>query len=155
MLAAALAAAEEQGTLMDIAVVDAGGNLKAFARMDGAWLGSIDIATTKARTARYFDLPTRGVGRAVAAGRAALRHRGLQRRPDHLPRRTAAEGRRMARSSAPSASPARRWRTTTRWRGGGGSPGWPERRADPGSAGPALLGQPSGGGGPSGGVLGD
>ena len=36
-------AAEEQGTKMDIAVVDAGGNLKAFSRMDGAWLESIDI----------------------------------------------------------------------------------------------------------------
>ena len=36
VLSAALAAAEEQGTLMDIAVVDAGGNLKAFAHMDGA-----------------------------------------------------------------------------------------------------------------------
>ena len=62
VLAASLAAAEEQGTLMDIAVVDAGGNLKAFARMDGAWLGSIDIATTKARTARFFDLPTEELG---------------------------------------------------------------------------------------------
>ena len=62
VVTAALAAAEEQGTKMDIAVVDAGGNLKAFARMDGAWLGSIDIATTKARTARYFDLPTEELG---------------------------------------------------------------------------------------------
>jgi uncharacterized protein GlcG (DUF336 family) len=62
VVTAALAAAEEQGTKMDIAVVDAGGNLKAFARMDGAWLGSIDIATTKARTARYFDLPSEELG---------------------------------------------------------------------------------------------
>jgi uncharacterized protein GlcG (DUF336 family) len=62
VLAAAMATAEEQGTLMDIAIVDAGGNLKTFARMDGAWLGSIDIATTKARTARYFDLPTEALG---------------------------------------------------------------------------------------------
>jgi uncharacterized protein GlcG (DUF336 family) len=62
VLAAAIAAAEEQGTKMDVAVVDAGGNLKAFARMDGAWLGSIDIAVTKARTARYFDLPTEELG---------------------------------------------------------------------------------------------
>ncbi len=62
VLAAAIAAAEEQGTKMDVAVVDAGGNLKAFARMDGAWLGSIDIATTKARTARYFDLPSEELG---------------------------------------------------------------------------------------------
>ena len=34
-------------TRMDIAVVDAGGNLKAFARMDGAWLGSIDISVRR------------------------------------------------------------------------------------------------------------
>jgi uncharacterized protein GlcG (DUF336 family) len=62
VLSAALAAAEEQGTRMDIAVVDAGGHLKAFARMDGAWLGSIDIALAKARTARYFDLPSEELG---------------------------------------------------------------------------------------------
>jgi uncharacterized protein GlcG (DUF336 family) len=62
VLDAAVAAAEEQGTLMDVAVVDAGGNLKAFARMDGAWLGSIDIAVTKARTARYFEMPTEAIG---------------------------------------------------------------------------------------------
>ena len=48
VLAAALAEAEEQGTQMDIAIVDAGGNLKGFARMDGAWLGSIDISMKKA-----------------------------------------------------------------------------------------------------------
>ncbi len=68
VLAAAMAAAEEQGTLMDIAVVDAGGNLKAFARMDGAWLGSIDIAVAKARTARYFDLPTEALGELSQPG---------------------------------------------------------------------------------------
>ena len=68
ILVAAIAAAEEQGTLMDIAVVDAGGNLKAFARMDGAWLGSIDIAITKARTARYFDLPTEELGKLSQPG---------------------------------------------------------------------------------------
>jgi uncharacterized protein GlcG (DUF336 family) len=68
VLEAALAAADEQGTLMDIAVVDAGGNLKAFVRMDGAWLGSIDIATTKARTARYFNLPTQELGNLSQPG---------------------------------------------------------------------------------------
>ena len=47
---------------MDIAVVDAGANLKAFARMDGAWLGSIDIAQKKARTARWFDMATGIIG---------------------------------------------------------------------------------------------
>lgn len=54
--------AAEIGTKMDIAVVDAGANLKAFVRMDGAWLGSIDIAMKKARTARYFDMPTGDIG---------------------------------------------------------------------------------------------
>jgi uncharacterized protein GlcG (DUF336 family) len=68
VLAAAVAAADEQGTKMDVAVVDAGGNLKAFARMDGAWLGSIDIAVTKARTARYFDLPTEALGELSQPG---------------------------------------------------------------------------------------
>ena len=54
--------AEEINTLMNIAVVDAGGNLKAFLRMDGAWLGSVDIAIKKARTARFFDMPTGDLG---------------------------------------------------------------------------------------------
>ncbi|TWT99375.1 hypothetical protein Pla108_03120 [Botrimarina colliarenosi] len=49
-------------TLMNIAVVDAGANLVAFAHMDGAWLGSIDISQKKARTARYFDMPTGAIG---------------------------------------------------------------------------------------------
>jgi len=61
-VAAAMAKAKEIDTKMDIAVVDAGGNLKAFARMDGAWLGSIDISMKKARTARYFDMNTGDIG---------------------------------------------------------------------------------------------
>lgn len=58
----AMRKAVEIDTLMNIAVVDAGGNLKAFARMDGAWLGSIDISIRKARTARYFDMNTGDLG---------------------------------------------------------------------------------------------
>ena len=53
---------------MNIAVVDAGGNLKAFARMDGAWLGSIDIAIKKAKTSRYFDMPTGDIGKLSQPG---------------------------------------------------------------------------------------
>jgi uncharacterized protein GlcG (DUF336 family) len=53
---------------MDIAVVDAGANLKAFVRMDGAWLGSIDIAIKKARTARFFDMPTGEIGKLSQPG---------------------------------------------------------------------------------------
>ena len=67
LLASAKKAAEIN-TKMDIAVVDAGGNLKAFARMDGAWLGSIDIAIKKAKTARYFDMPTGEIGKLSQPG---------------------------------------------------------------------------------------
>ena len=68
VLAAAERKAEEIGQPMNIAVVDAGGNLKAFARMDGAWLGSIDIAIKKAKTARYFDMPTGEIGKLSQPG---------------------------------------------------------------------------------------
>jgi uncharacterized protein GlcG (DUF336 family) len=67
-LEAAIKKAEEIGTTMDIAVVDVGGNLKAFARMDGAWLGSIDIAQKKARTARWFDMNTGDIGQLSQPG---------------------------------------------------------------------------------------
>lgn len=60
--------AEEMDLKMNIAVVDAGANLKAFLRMDGAWLGSIDIAIRKARTARYFDMPTGSIGELSQPG---------------------------------------------------------------------------------------
>ena len=60
--------AEESNLKMNIAVVDAGANLKAFIRMDGAWLGSIDIATKKAKTARFFDMPTGEIGKLSQPG---------------------------------------------------------------------------------------
>jgi uncharacterized protein GlcG (DUF336 family) len=65
---AARVRAEEMGIQQNIAVVDAGANLKAFLRMDGAWLGSIDIAIRKARTARYFDMPTGDLGEMSQPG---------------------------------------------------------------------------------------
>ncbi len=68
IVTAAADRAEAIDTKMDIAVVDAGGNLKAFLRMDGAWLGSIDIAMRKARTARYFDMPTGEIGKLSQPG---------------------------------------------------------------------------------------
>src|SRR3954469_13891600 len=67
-LEAAAKKAQEINTKMDICVVDAGGNLKAFARMDGAWLGSIDIAIKKAKTARYFDMNTGDIGKLSQPG---------------------------------------------------------------------------------------
>ncbi len=63
--AAVLAAHQKalaMGVKMNIAVVDAGANLVAFARMDNAWLGSLDISIRKAKTARYFDMPTGVIG---------------------------------------------------------------------------------------------
>jgi uncharacterized protein GlcG (DUF336 family) len=60
--------AQSLGVLMNIALVDAGANLTAFARMDGAWLGSIDIAIRKAKTARYFDMNTGEIGQLSQPG---------------------------------------------------------------------------------------
>ncbi|MDQ2793851.1 MAG: heme-binding protein [Bacteroidota bacterium] len=54
--------AMDMGVKMNIAVVDAGANLTAFVRMDDAWLGSLDISIKKAKTARYFDMPTGAIG---------------------------------------------------------------------------------------------
>ncbi len=65
---AAITKAQELGTKMNIAVVDAGTNLKGFARMDGAWLGSIDISLRKARTAKFFDMPTGEIGKLSQPG---------------------------------------------------------------------------------------
>jgi uncharacterized protein GlcG (DUF336 family) len=50
--------AEQIGQPMDIAVVDAGGNLKAHVRMDGAFVGSITISINKAYTAIAFQQQT-------------------------------------------------------------------------------------------------
>lgn len=68
IIKAAVAKAKEIGQPMNIAVVDAGANLTAFLRMDGAWLGSIDIAINKAFTARAFDITTRDLGRNSQPG---------------------------------------------------------------------------------------
>lgn len=62
LLSAAEAKATTDGTLMNIAIVDSGANLIAFSRMDGAFLGSIDIAIKKAKTARLFNMPTADLG---------------------------------------------------------------------------------------------
>ncbi len=59
---AAIKKAEALRTQMCIAVVDSGGNLKAFHRMDGAWVGSIDIATKKARTSVFFGMQSGAIG---------------------------------------------------------------------------------------------
>ena len=59
VIAAAQEKASQIGQPMNIAVADAGGNLVSHVRMDGAWIGSIDISINKAFTARAFDIATK------------------------------------------------------------------------------------------------
>jgi len=59
VIAAAEKKAAEIGQPMNIAVVDAGGNLVAHVRMDKAWIGSVDISINKAWTSRAFDIQTK------------------------------------------------------------------------------------------------
>lgn len=68
IIAVAKAKSIEIGTKMNIAVVDTGANLVAFGRMDGAWLGSLDISIKKAKTARYFDMNTGVIGELSQPG---------------------------------------------------------------------------------------
>ncbi len=88
-IAAAIAESENLGTRMNIAIVDAGTNLTAFARMDGAWLGSIDIAIKKARTAALFQMPSGALGPLVQPGEplygAEISNEGLITFPGGVP----------------------------------------------------------------------
>jgi uncharacterized protein GlcG (DUF336 family) len=68
VIAAAEKKAEELGQPMNIAVADAGGNLVAHVRMDGAWLGSIDISIKKAWTSRAFDIATKDLAEHSQSG---------------------------------------------------------------------------------------
>jgi uncharacterized protein GlcG (DUF336 family) len=68
IIEAAIEEAKKIGQPMNLAIVDAGANLMAFMRMDGAWLGSIDIAINKAFTERAFDIPTLELGRNSQPG---------------------------------------------------------------------------------------
>ncbi len=68
IIAAGEAKAREIGSPSNIAVVDAGGNLVAHVRMDGAWIGSIDVSINKAFTARAFDLPTKDLAEKAQPG---------------------------------------------------------------------------------------
>src|ERR1700739_4821704 len=68
IIEAGIAKAKQIGQPMNIAVVDAGANLTAFVRMEGAWVGSIEIAINKAFTAKAFDISTRELGRNSQPG---------------------------------------------------------------------------------------
>lgn len=68
IISAGEAKAKEIGALSNIAVVDAGGNLVAHIRMDGAWIGSVDIAINKAFTSRAFDVATKALAEKAEPG---------------------------------------------------------------------------------------
>lgn len=86
---AAIAESEARSVLMNIVILDAGANLTAFARMDGAWLGSIDIAFKKARTAVLFQMPSGALGPLVQPGEplygAEISNEGLITFPGGVP----------------------------------------------------------------------
>lgn len=69
IIAAAEKKAEQIGQPMNIAVADAGGNLISHVRMDGAWLGSIDISIKKAYTSRAFDISTKDLAKHSQSGK--------------------------------------------------------------------------------------
>jgi uncharacterized protein GlcG (DUF336 family) len=68
IIAAAEAKANELGQPMNIAIADNGGNLVAHVRMDGAWIGSIDISIKKAYTSRAFDIATKDLAQHSQSG---------------------------------------------------------------------------------------
>ncbi|GAA4946815.1 heme-binding protein [Algibacter agarivorans] len=81
--------AEKSDVLVNIAIVDAGANLKAFIRMDESFLGSIDVAIKKAKTARYFNIDTGKLGELTQPGgiiyNIELTNGGLVSFPGGLP----------------------------------------------------------------------
>jgi uncharacterized protein GlcG (DUF336 family) len=68
ILSAAEDKARQMGQPMNIAVMDAGRNLVAFHRMDGAWVASIAIAIDKAFTSAGRGLTTRKIGEMAQPG---------------------------------------------------------------------------------------
>jgi uncharacterized protein GlcG (DUF336 family) len=68
VIAAAEQKAAEIKQPMNIAVVDEGGNLVSHVRMDGAWIGSIDVSINKAFTSRAFDISTKELAQYSQSG---------------------------------------------------------------------------------------
>jgi len=89
VISAAQEKAEKQGILLNIAVVDAGANLVTFVRMDGAFLGSIDLAIKKAKTSRFFNMSTGRLGELAQPGQPLynieISNNGLISFPGGLP----------------------------------------------------------------------
>merc|ERR1711868_84431 len=86
------AKSKELNVKMNIAVVDTGANLVGFLRMDDAWLGSVDIAIKKAKTATFFQMNTETIGELSQPGGSLFNiehsNNGLITFPGGLPLRT-------------------------------------------------------------------
>ncbi len=74
----ALAEAAKNNWTMAVAIVDTGGNLVYYEKMDNTQLGSANVAIDKARSAAIFKRPTKAFQDALAAGAEGLRVLGLQ-----------------------------------------------------------------------------
>jgi glc operon protein GlcG len=72
LIAKAEAKARSLGRTVNVAVVDSGGNLLAFERMDGAFLAGVDLSMGKARSALRFEEPTATIESTIHDGRYAL-----------------------------------------------------------------------------------
>jgi uncharacterized protein GlcG (DUF336 family) len=68
VIAAAEQKAKQIGQPMNVAVADEGGNLVSHVRMDGAWIGSIDVSINKAFTSRAFDIATKDLAQHAQSG---------------------------------------------------------------------------------------
>jgi uncharacterized protein GlcG (DUF336 family) len=68
VLKASILKAHELGISVCIAILDSGGHLKTFHRMDGAWLGVIDVAIKKAKTSALFEMETQTLDNYSKAG---------------------------------------------------------------------------------------
>ena len=108
VLKASILKARELGISVCIAILDSGGHLKAFHRMDGAWLGVIDVAIRKAKTSALFEMETQTLDNYSKAGADAhgieLTNGNLVTFAGGIPLRAS-----MDKSSAASASPGGRW----------------------------------------------
>jgi len=81
MIHSTISESKNRSLKMNIAVVDSGSNLVTFARMDGAWLGSIDVAIKKAKTAVFFDMSTKQLGTMAQPGKSLF---GIEQSNDGL-----------------------------------------------------------------------
>jgi uncharacterized protein GlcG (DUF336 family) len=71
LIRAATAEATRGGVAVSVVILDSAAHLKAFSRMDGAWLGSIDVALKKAKTAVLFEAETQAVWEVCKPGAQA------------------------------------------------------------------------------------